>query len=121
MSEVMTVREHLYDAKGQITKTVDFGIDLQMFSQIAVPPRGLRFNFEYQAELTGKKLMGKVVGTNYAHMSGDGVTHIDSYGVLTTPEGDRIAVHATGMSILPKDALEVIQHENMALPASVWV
>jgi len=114
MSEVMPVREHLYDAKGQITKAVDFGIDLHMSSQVPVPPRGLRFNLDYQAELTGKKLKGKVVGTNYAHMSGDGVTHLNSYGVLTTPEGDRIAVHATGISVRSKDLQEILQHENIS-------
>ena len=114
MSEAMAVQEYLYDAKGQITKTIDFGIDLRVSTQTPVPPQGLRFNFDWQADLAGSKLKGRIVGTNYAYTTADGVSHVDSQGVLTTPEGDRIAVHTTGISTRKKDSPLFLQHENIS-------
>jgi len=110
----MAVQEHLYDAKGQVTKTVDFGIDVRVSSETPVPPQGLRFNIDWYAELTGPKLKGKIVGTNYAYTSADGLSHVDSQGVLTTPEGDRIAVHTTGISVREKNSPLFSQHENIS-------
>lgn len=99
MSETMVVQELLYDETGQMTETTDFGIDVQsLFSgRIPVPPQGVRFNTNFQSEITGPKLKGKFVGTNYVLLRADGVGMMNVQGVLTTVEGDKIAVHADGI------------------------
>ena len=99
MSETMVVQELLYDETGQMTETTDFGIDVQsLFSgRTPVPPQGVRFNTNFQSEITGPKLKGKFVGTNYVLLRADGVGMMNVQGVLTTVEGDKIAVHADGI------------------------
>ncbi len=113
MSETMAVQEHLYDVAGQITKTIDFGVDLRVSERTPSPPQGLRFNFDWQADLTGPKLRGKIVGTNYTYTRADGVTFVDSHGVLTTPEGDRIAVRTEGISTRQEGSAIFQERENI--------
>jgi hypothetical protein len=125
MSETMAVQEHLYDVAGQITKTIDFGVDLKVAERTPSPPQGLRFNFDWQAELTGARIKGKIAGTNYVYTRADGVTFINSQGVLTTPEGDRIAVHTEGISTRQEGSPVFQERENIqfytACPRYAWV
>lgn len=114
MSASMAVQEFLYDVAGQITKTTDFGIDVQASARTPSPPQGLRFDFEWRAELTGPKINGKLVGTDYAFTRSDGVTLIDSHAVLTTPEGDRIAIRTEGISTRQEGAAVFQQRENIS-------
>ena len=114
MSETMAVQEHLYDAVGQITKTTDFGIDLRVSGRTPSPPEGLRFDFDWQAELTGPKIRGKIAGTNYSYTRADGVTFVDSHAVLTTPEGDRIAIRTEGISTRQAGSTIFQQRENIS-------
>ena len=114
MSESITVQEHLYDAAYQITEIVDFGIAMPAApSGKPLPPQGLRFNFDWQGELTGARIKGKIAGTNYVYTRADGVTFINSQGVLTTPEGDRIAVHTEGISTRQEGSPLFQERENI--------
>ena len=99
MAETIAVQEHLYDETGQMSETIDFGIDAQsLFSgRTPVPPQGVRFNSNFQSEITGPKLKGKLAGTNYALWRADGVGMMNVQAVLITAEGDKIAVHADGI------------------------
>ena len=125
MSETVAVQEHLYDSAGQITKTTDFGIDLKVSVRTPSPPEGLRFNFDWQAELVGARIRGKMAGTNYVYTRADGVTFINSQAVLTTPEGDRIAVHTEGISTRQEGSAVFQERENIqfftACPRYAWV
>jgi hypothetical protein len=96
MSEMMAVQEHLYDETGQMAEAIDFGIDAQsLFSgRTPVAPQGVRINTNYQSEITGPKLKGKLVGTNYMLWRADGVGIANVQAVLTTREGERIVYHA---------------------------
>jgi hypothetical protein len=99
MSETMAVQEHLFDATGQLTETTDFGIDAQsvLSGRTPTPPQGVRFNTSFQVEITGPKLKGKIVGTDYWILRADGVGIVNVEAVLTPVEGDRIAYHANGI------------------------
>jgi hypothetical protein len=99
MSETMVVQEHLCDETSQLTETIDFGIDLQslLSGRTPVPPQGVRFNTDFRGDITGPKLSGKVVGTNYWTWRADGVGIMNVQAVLTTVEGAKIAVHADGI------------------------
>lgn len=111
MSETMAVQEHLYDAAVQITEMIDFGIDAQSLSsgRTPMPPQGVRFNTSFQGEYTGAKLKGRLIGTGAALVRADNVSMVKSESVLTTLEGDRIAVHADAIYPNPAQGSTVIQ------------
>ena len=98
MPEMIAVQELLFDLSVQASESIDFGIDEQSLSsgRTPMPPKGVRFNSDFQGEFTGPKLKGRMVGTNYLFVRADGVQILNIQAVLATVEGNRIAVHATG-------------------------
>jgi len=125
MSESILVHEHLYDAKGQITKTVDFGVRLETTLRTTIPPEGVRFDFHWNAEATGPKLKGKMEGTTYGYTRADGLASVEWRGVLTTPEGDRIAVEGDAVTVRQGESPIFQQRETVrfhtASPNYSWV
>ena len=116
MSETMAVQEHICDWIAQATEVIDFGIDAASVSsgRTPIPPQGVRLNSSSQGELTGPKLKGKVVGTDYLLVRADGVGIINLHAVLTTVEGDRIAIQASGILTLVQGATISQLRENIA-------
>lgn len=125
MSESIAVDEVLYEAKGQITKTTDFGIDLQVSSRTPSPPEGLRFNFDWHAEVAGPRIKGKMEGVTYSYTRSDGVTFVDWRSVLSTADGDRISVHAEAISKRQEGTSVFQQRESIrfhtASPRYSWI
>jgi hypothetical protein len=111
MSEAMAVQEHLYDAVGQLADPIDFGIDPKAVRSggTPIPAEGLRSNWNFTGEYTGPKIKGKLVGVNYSLLRADHVSIGDVQTVLTTPEGDRIAIHSDSISDSPPQSSSVIQ------------
>jgi len=126
MSETVAVQEHICDWIAQATEVIDFGIDATSVSsgRIPMPPQGVRLNSSSQGELTGPKLKGKVVGTDYLLIRADGVGIISLQAVLTTVEGDRIAIQASGILTLVQGAAISQFRENInfhTASANSWV
>ena len=115
MSETMAVQEHICDWNAQATEVIDFGIDAAAVSsgRTPIPPQGVRFNSSSQGEVTGPKLKGKVVATDYLLIRADGVGIINLEAVLTTVEGDRIAIHASGILTLQQGSAISQLRENV--------
>ena len=126
MSETIAVQERLYDATVQLTETVDLGLDLKsVMAGKAIPAEGLRLNWNFRGELKGK-ISGKMVGSNYSLVRGDHVTIGNIQAVLTTPEGDRIGIHADGFSNPAPQGSTVVQYResvtfHTASPKYAWV
>lgn len=117
MSETMAVQEHLYDATLQIKELIDFGIDAQSLAsqRTPMPPQGVRFNSAFQGDFIGPKLKGKMVGTDYLLMRADSLGIINVQAVLTTVDGDRIAVHAGGTLARAEQGSSIYQgRENIS-------
>ena len=117
MSETMSVQELIYNANIQITGQTDFGVDMQSaLSDIQkVPPEGLRFDVEVEGELKGPKLIGKIAGTDYVLLRGDGVARLHVHAVITTNDGKRIALYADGVAIVQPDSPKMQLRENVTL------
>ncbi len=127
MSETMSVQELVYDETIQLTEMADFGIDMQsaLSGAKAIPPEGVRVNVAFEGELTGPKLKGKIVGTDYLLLRGDGVAKLNVQAVITTDHGERIAFYADGVFI-PQEGSPIGQvRENVTLhtaaPKYSWV
>lgn len=127
MSETMPVQEFLYNETAQITGQIDFGIDMQSALSGAqeIPPEGLRFDIDFKGELTGPKLSGKIAGTDYVLLRGDGVSKLHIHAVITTDDGERIALYADGVAMVQPGSPKMQLRENATLHTSAakysWV
>ncbi len=127
MPETMSVQELIYNETVQITGQTDFGIGMQSALSGAreIPPEGLRFDIDFAGELTGPKLKGKIAGTDYVLLRGDGVSKLHIHAVITTDDGERIAFYGDGVAIVQPGASEMQVRENIALhtasPKYSWV
>jgi hypothetical protein len=120
MSETMAVQEHICDWIAQATEVVDFGIDAVSVSsgRTSMPPQGVRLNSSSQGEVTGRKLNGKVVATDYLLIRADGVGIINLQAVLTTVDGDRIAIHGSGILRVEQGSAISQLRENITFHAA---
>ncbi len=128
MAESIAVQEHLYDAAIQLAQPIDFGLDLRtiMSGGKPIPPEGLRLNYSFQGELSGPKLKGRIVGTDYLLLRADGVGIVNVYAVLTTADGDQIAFHADGITNSPAQGSTVVNAResvtfHTANPKYSWI
>ena len=125
MAATIGVQELLYEETFQTTGVVDFGIDLASALSGAkpIPPEGLRLNVSFEGELKGPRLRGRIAGTDYILMRGDGLPQLDIHAVITTDDGARIAFHGQGVAIGggPTLGLRYSVRLQTAAPAYAWV
>ncbi len=71
---------------------------------IGATPDGTRMNLEFEGDLDpGGLVTGHLKGVDYLTMRQDGVAHPNIHGVVTSPEGDVVALHATGLGVPASD------------------
>jgi hypothetical protein len=125
MGEKLAVRELLYEETLTMTGSTDFGIDMEsaLSGATPIPPEGVRIDVAFAGELTGPKLAGKILGTDYVLLRGDGVIKLDVRAVIDTTDGQRIAFRADGVSNVTGGKATL--RENVALhtasPRYAWV
>jgi hypothetical protein len=112
----MPVEELVFEETLQLTGETNFGVDMQsaMSGAQPIPPEGLRFDLPYQGELTGK-IAGKIAGTDYALLRGDGVGILHVHAVITTTDGERIALYADGVALFEPGSPIAQLRENVTL------
>ena len=127
MSETMSVQELVYEETFQLTGETHFGIDMQSALSGAqeIPPEGVRIDLTFAGELTGPKIKGKIAGTDYLLMRGDGVSKLHVHAVITTDDEERIAFYADGIAFLEAGSPVVQLRANVTLhtaaPPYAWV
>lgn len=127
MSQAMSVGELVFNERIQLMPEVNFGIDMAsaLSGKEAIPPEGVRVDVPFSGELTGPRIAGKIQGTDYALMRGDGITRIDVRAVITTDGGDRIALSADGVARVEPGTTIVQLRENVRLHSTTeqyrWV
>ncbi len=71
---------------------------------IGATPDGTRMNLDFEGDLDpGGRVTGHLKGVDYLTMRQDGVAHPNIHGVVTGPEGDVVALHATGLGVPASD------------------
>lgn len=84
----------------QITETIDFGTAMMdvLSGAIVSPPQGVRINVDFSGTTTGV-LAGTMKGTDYLNIRADGRIDLNIHAVIVTPDGERIAYEAGGVSV----------------------
>lgn len=108
--------EKIYEYDAEITSQVDFGIELGAIldGSKPIPLQGARFDAGFEGRATGR-LAGRVSGFDYAYMRADGCLELNIRGVLETPDGPRIALHATGVGVFRASEPVIDLSENVSL------
>jgi hypothetical protein len=98
MSETMPVQKLAYEATLQITGETNFGISMEeaMTGAKAIPPGGVRVDVPFQGEISGPKLNGKLAGIDYLILDSPGTGKLHVHAVITTDDGERIALSGDG-------------------------
>lgn len=121
------VGDLLYEYTVNLTGTTEFGVSLEalLSGATAPPPEGARFDVSFKGESTGPKLRGQVHGVDYLQIRADGRFQLHIHGVITTEDGERIALFADGVATPRKDSPIAELRENATLTTSsqtyAWV
>ena len=77
---------------------------------IGATPEGTRMDVEFEGDLDpGGRVAVHLKGVDYLTVGQDGVVHPHIHGVTTSPEGDVVAVHATGLGVPASDGTHTIR------------
>ena len=101
----------------QVTGETNFGIDMQsaLSGSKDMPPEGVRVDAPFEGELKGPKLKGKIAGTDYLLIRGDGVAKLHIHAVITTDNGGRIAFCGEGIGTVQEGSPIAQLRENVTL------
>jgi hypothetical protein len=100
----------------QITGIVDFGVTLDEVLGGNLPPEGVRLDIVCEGSVTGM-IEGSTRVTDHFYARPDGKFEINVRGVITTEDGARIAVIASGVGTLQGDGTARI-FESISLHSS---
>ena len=117
--------ELLYEYTSNITGAVEYGVSLQTLTsgQAPPPPEGARVDVYFEGPITGAKIGGSVKGVDYLNVRADGGPELHIHGEITTEDGLKIALAATGVAFGEPPVLQL--RENVTLhschPEHSWV
>jgi hypothetical protein len=119
--------ELVYQYVPQVTQVVEYGASADaVFSGRTPPPQeGARFDLYLEGPVIGPRLRGTVKGVDYLNFRADGRAELHIHAEITTEDGSKIALLATGLAI-PEEGSSVFQlRENVVLmtnyPDYAWV
>ncbi len=71
---------------------------------IGATPDGTRMDVEFEGDLDpGGRVAGHLKGVDYLTVGQDGVAHPHIHGVVTSPEGEVVAINAKGLGVPASD------------------
>lgn len=90
----------VYEIQTQITGAEGFGVDPNavLAGQVAIPTEGLRMNMNFQGTLNGQ-ITGELEGIDYLTVHQNGNLQIDAMGIITTNDGEKVALNVDGLTI----------------------
>lgn len=90
----------VYELEAQITGGEGFGVNPNdvIAGKVAIPKNGLRMNLNFQGTTKGQ-LNGNLEGIDYLTVQPNGNLQIDAMGVITTNDGQKVALNIDGLTI----------------------
>jgi len=117
--------ELLYEYTPKITRVVEYGASIQGLTSGEAPPpaEGARVDIHFAGPVTGPKLVGAVEGVNYQYFRADGRIELNIRGEITTEDGKRIALSATGVAFGKPPVMQLRQNVTLLTshPEYTWV
>ena len=123
----ITVGEFLYDYTARLTKSTDYGVDMEAIAagKMPLPPEGARSDGAFEGAIEGPKLKGTFTGIDYFHVRADGRAQVHLHAEITTDDGEKISLFSEGIATPGEGAGLYQLRENASLitssPAYSWV
>lgn len=94
----------LFEEDIRLTGVTEFGIKWVDFlsGKAPIPHEGARFNVSFEGFVNGPEITGKKTGVDYLEIRADGMFNLNLHAVITTEDGEKIAVHEDGI-LIPSD------------------
>lgn len=100
----MPVSEHLFSEDIHLTGLTEYGLSWEKLTsgQAILPPEGARFDIAFEGTLVGDKIKGTIAGVDHLTVRADGRFQLDMEALITTDDGEKIAVHEDGLLVAPE-------------------
>lgn len=95
----------LFEESIRLTNITDFGLDWNDFlaGRVAPPREGAQFYLDFEGRLEGEKISGTIKGRDYLTVRGDGRFCLHIHAIVTTDDGERLALFEDGVLLPPSD------------------
>ena len=99
----MPVSELLFSEDIHLTGLTEYGVSWEKLTtgQAILPPEGARFDIAFEGTLAGDKIKGTIAGVDHLTVRADGRFQLDMQALITTDNGEKIAVHEDGLLVAP--------------------
>lgn len=122
------VKQALFTETVHLTGVVEYGISWQALTtgQVKPPPEGARFDISFAGKIIGDQINGTLEGVDYLTVRADGRFVLNIYVTITTDDGEKIAVHESGLLLPPEDdsriaRLQMSMQFTTASPKYAWM
>lgn len=121
------VGELLYEYEVKITRVTEYGVSFGALAAgtAAPPPEGARFDVHFEGASIGPRIKGMLQGVDYLHIRADGRFALHIHAEITTDDGQKISLHASGVALPQPGSLVSELRENVTLFSSssgyAWV
>ena len=107
----MPIEAHLFDEVVHLTGLTEYGVSWEKLTtgQAVLPPQGARFDIAFEGTFEGPKLKGTIAGVDYLNVRADGRFQLNLQAVLTTNDGEKLAVYEDGILIPSQDDSMIAQ------------
>jgi len=96
-NEILTENQLLFEETIRLTKCTEYGFSMNdLMQQKPIPAEGARFDINFEGDVTGKKINGKIIGTDYLEVRSDGRFFLTLHATIVTNDGVNIKVEETG-------------------------
>ena len=125
--EVHVLGELVYEYTLLVTWVVEYGASANtlLSGQASPAPEGARIDFYLEGSVIGPKLTGTVKGVDYLYFRADGRAQLHIHAEITTDDGPKIALLATGLATAEKGSSVFQLRENVVLTTNhldyLWV
>ena len=111
--------ELMYEYTLNITGMTEYGVSFEaLMSGQVPPPEGARFDVAFEGKVTGQKLNGHAKGIDHIYVRADGRMELNIRAEITTSDGQKIALHATGVALGRENSPIADLSENVSLFSS---
>jgi hypothetical protein len=96
--------ELIYQYVPHVTQVVEYGAsaDAVFSGRTQPPPEGARFDLYLEGPVIGPRLTGTLMGVDYLNFRADGRAELHIHAEITTDDGPKIALLATGLATAEK-------------------
>ncbi|MBU3822068.1 DUF3237 domain-containing protein [Flavobacteriaceae bacterium XHP0103] len=94
---IMTEKKLLFEETINLTGLTEYGFPMcDLIAGKPIPPEGARFDINFEGDVEGERINGKIKGIDYLEVRSDGRFFLTLHATITTSDGANIKVEEIG-------------------------